>query len=119
MRATGRNALEAIADARHAILVARQQQAMPMNRGVLTQLVGNVNHHLFALAETQRWGRKLAVYRHRRVGRAGNVHHPVLKHEIEHLRAACLHLRALGPGPRTHRQRRERRAKTEGTAPCQ
>ena len=98
------DALEAVADTGHAVLPTRQQQAMPVDRRLLAQPVSDVDDHRLALAEAQRRRRQLSVDGHRRALGAGDVHHAVLEHEVEH--AGAVRRRdpalstALGPAPR-------------------
>ena len=49
------------ADRRHAVLLIRQDQAMPVDRGVLVEIVGDVERHLFAFREPQHRPRRRAV----------------------------------------------------------
>ncbi len=56
------------ADARHTVHLERQQQAMPMDRGVLVQCVGDRQAHVLAFAHPQHGGGQQAVDRHRMAG---------------------------------------------------
>src|SRR3546814_4593504 len=65
----GRDAGET--DPRHAVLRGRHDQAVPVDRGRLVQLVGDGDRHLLTLLEPQGRPRGLAVVGDRRLRRAG------------------------------------------------
>src|SRR3546814_1300488 len=76
----GRDAGET--DPRHAVLRGRHDQAVPVDRGRLVQLVGDGDRHLLTLLEPQGRPRGLAVVGDRRLRRAGMLDGDLVDDEV-------------------------------------
>ena len=68
------DALEAVADMRHAIHCARQNQAVPVDRGVLGHVVGDIQRYRLALLEAENGRRNAAIDGGRETILAGEIH---------------------------------------------
>ncbi len=71
-----------IADARHAVLPERQDQAVPVNRAGHRQTVGHVDDDVFAFLEAKHRARRLAVVGDRLLRRAVVIDRDLLDHEV-------------------------------------
>ncbi|MND93924.1 hypothetical protein D3C80_861260 [compost metagenome] len=89
------------AEARHAVHVGRQQDAVPVDRGVLFQAVAHPQGHHVALAPAQQRRRQAAVDRHGGARLAGEVDRQFVDAQVE--LAAGQHARLAGPAQRPHR----------------
>jgi len=102
-----------VVEARHAVHLERQQDAVPMDRARHGQMVGNTQGHGVALAPSQQGSRDGAVDGGRHARAAGDVDGCLADREIE-LRAGQ-NVLAGGHGCRT-RQRRPKTEAGEGAA---
>ena len=90
--------------AAHAVHAVGQALAVPMDGGVLGQLVGDKHPHPVALHHLDRWSRALAVVAPQRgLHAGGDFAHHRLSHQVEFLDAV---LHAPGRGPAVERHHR-------------
>lgn len=74
------------AQARHAVHVARDHEAVPVDRAGLGQAIRDVDHHVLAFVEAQKRPWNQAVNGHGRAFAAGEVHGPLFEDQVVFVR---------------------------------